>query len=134
MTQHRAHLLRQIPRHQVARADAAGQRAQEDVAVAAQRRAGARAHLEAVGGDDDGLAHAGVGGHPSTLPQDRPDRDRRCAMTATALLLLLAPAAEPAWTTAWKKGPLSAAETRTFMKELTRYVEDNHLKKDPKSP
>ncbi|MFO0929752.1 MAG: hypothetical protein U0736_22470 [Gemmataceae bacterium] len=29
-------------------------------------------------------------------------------------------------------GPLSAEETRAFMKELLAYVEANHLKKDPK--
>jgi hypothetical protein len=29
--------------------------------------------------------------------------------------------------------PLSADETRDFMKKLATYVEQNHLKKDPKS-
>src|SRR5262245_18425051 len=55
-------------------------------------------------------------------------------MRTTLLLLVLAsPACAADWETAWKKGPLSADETRAFMKELARYVEDNHLKKDPKS-
>src|SRR6185295_8065693 len=33
---------------------------------------------------------------------------------------------------ACQSGPLSADETREFMKRLASYVEDNHLKKDPK--
>ena len=42
---------------------------------------------------------------------------------AITLMLLAAP----------QSGPLSADETRDFMKRLAKYVEENHLKKDPKS-
>lgn len=38
------------------------------------------------------------------------------------------------WTKAHERGPLSAEETRTFMRELTQYVFDHHLKRDEKSP
>lgn len=34
---------------------------------------------------------------------------------------------------ALQSGPLSAEETRDFMKRLAKYVEENHLKKDPRS-
>jgi len=37
------------------------------------------------------------------------------------------------WTKAHERGPLSADETRTFMRELTQYVFDHHLKRDEKS-
>lgn len=43
-------------------------------------------------------------------------------MIATILALVLA-----------QSGPLTADETRAFMKRLAVYVEENHLKKDPKS-
>jgi len=38
------------------------------------------------------------------------------------------------WTKAHERGPLSADETRAFMRELTQYVFDHHLKRDEKSP
>src|SRR5262249_10552351 len=60
VAEHGADLLRQVPGHQVARADAAGERAQEDFAVGEQLGAGRGAHLEVVGADDDGLTHHGV--------------------------------------------------------------------------
>ncbi len=61
------------------------------------------------------------------------------SVLAVGTVLLSAGAAEespgaPGWTTAWQRGPLSAEETRAFMKQLARYVFDNHLKKDPNSP
>ena len=40
----------------------------------------------------------------------------------------------PAWTEAHRQGPLSAVETRAFMRELTQYVFDHHLKRDAASP
>lgn len=46
---------------------------------------------------------------------------------------LAAPARADEWPAAHKKGPLTAKETRAFMKALLKYVEDNHLKTDPKS-
>jgi hypothetical protein len=36
---------------------------------------------------------------------------------------------DPAWTEAYKKGPMTADETREFIKSLTKYVFDNHMKK-----
>jgi len=49
---------------------------------------------------------------------------------------LAAGAAEtpPAWEKAYLKGPMSADETRAFMKKLARFVVDNHMRKDPNSP
>ena len=38
------------------------------------------------------------------------------------------------WTKAHQRGPLSADETRAFMRELAQYVFDHHLKRDEKSP
>jgi hypothetical protein len=38
------------------------------------------------------------------------------------------------WTKAHERGPLSADETRVFMRELAQYVADHHLKRDEKSP
>ena len=46
----------------------------------------------------------------------------------------IAPEPRPAWTEAHRQGPLSAAETRAFMRELTQYVFDHHLKRDAASP
>lgn len=37
------------------------------------------------------------------------------------------------WTKAHERGPLSADETRAFMRELTQYVFDHHLKRDERS-
>ena len=64
----------------------------------------------------------------------------RSRLTVCGVLLLLAAAAPgaerpPAWTRAHAtKPPMTAAETRAFMKRLARFVYDNHLKTDPKSP
>jgi hypothetical protein len=52
-------------------------------------------------------------------------------MPAAVLLLLCVPAD---YRDAWNKGEMSAAETKAFMKRLLRYVEQHHLKTDPKSP
>jgi len=41
---------------------------------------------------------------------------------------------EPAWARVHLEGPLTADETRQFMRTLAQYVFDNHLKKDPGSP
>lgn len=41
---------------------------------------------------------------------------------------------DPAWAEAWKAGPLSAEETRGFMKELAQYVFAHHFKKAEGSP
>ncbi|MCX5684621.1 MAG: hypothetical protein NT049_13165 [Planctomycetota bacterium] len=41
--------------------------------------------------------------------------------------------APPAWAAAAQKGPMTADETRDFMKRLAQYVFDKHLKKDEKS-
>ena len=40
----------------------------------------------------------------------------------------------PAWATAHLAKPMTAAETKAFMKRLAQYVFDNHLKKDANSP
>src|SRR4051794_3318623 len=37
---------------------------------------------------------------------------------------------DEAWATAYRQGPLSADETRAFMKALAKYVFDNHLRQD----
>ena len=37
---------------------------------------------------------------------------------------------EPVWTRAWRHGPLTAEETKKFIRELAQFVFDNHLKKD----
>jgi hypothetical protein len=43
--------------------------------------------------------------------------------------------APPKWAVAHKTAkPMTADETRAFMKRLARYVAENHLKKDDKSP
>ncbi|MBM4036184.1 MAG: hypothetical protein FJ291_30995 [Planctomycetes bacterium] len=62
-------------------------------------------------------------------------------LRALSLLLLLSVGAslargaeEPAWASAWKKGPMNAEETKAFMKRLAQFVFDNHLKKSPNSP
>ncbi|GDY19367.1 hypothetical protein LBMAG56_07120 [Verrucomicrobiota bacterium] len=49
---------------------------------------------------------------------------------------LVPPAAapRPAWAEVHRQGPLSAAETRAFMRELAQYVFDHHLKRDAASP
>ena len=38
------------------------------------------------------------------------------------------------WTKAHERGPLTADETRAFMRELAQYVFDHHLKRDAQSP
>ncbi|NQT51844.1 hypothetical protein HQ576_07335, partial [bacterium] len=38
------------------------------------------------------------------------------------------------WADAWRKGPMTADETRAFMKKLAQFVFDAHLKKTPDSP
>ena len=60
-----------------------------------------------------------------------------CVWVGLAAAAIAAPPAEkqPAWATAHRgKPPLTAAETKAFMRRLARYVFDHHLKKDPKSP
>jgi hypothetical protein len=42
--------------------------------------------------------------------------------------------ARPACADAHRQGPLSATETRVFMRELAQYVFDHHLKRDANSP
>jgi hypothetical protein len=63
------------------------------------------------------------------------------ALTVGLLPIALAPlTAQPAtedfaaWNQAAAKGPLSAAETKAFMKDLAKYVFDHHLRQDAKSP
>ncbi|MBI3874907.1 MAG: hypothetical protein HY300_02870, partial [Verrucomicrobia bacterium] len=41
---------------------------------------------------------------------------------------------EPTWTKAHLQGPMSAAETRAFMRQLAEFAFKNHLKRDEKSP
>ena len=42
---------------------------------------------------------------------------------------------QPAWASAHlNRKPMTAAETKAFMKRLAKYVFDNHLKTDPQSP
>ena len=55
---------------------------------------------------------------------------------ALALVLLGGVPAEmtSAWTAAWRQGPLSAEETRAFLRALTEYVAENHWKDRPSSP
>ncbi len=59
---------------------------------------------------------------------------------ATGLLLALTPQAQaadeppPAWTQADRRPPMTAAETRTFLNTLARYVYDHHLKQAAHSP
>src|SRR5690242_2953294 len=63
-------------------------------------------------------------------------RDRlRSLLSATFLIAVPLsaappePATQPAWThAAADRGPLTADETRAFMKQLAQYVEANHLK------
>lgn len=59
-------------------------------------------------------------------------------LTFVVAVLLLSSWAEtaeaPGWEMAWKKGPMSAEETKAFMKRLAQFVFDNHLKKNPNSP
>lgn len=59
-------------------------------------------------------------------------------LASTFFLFLLvgtAKAAEPAWTTAAvEKRPMTADETRAFMKTLAKFVFDNHLKQSADSP
>ncbi len=55
------------------------------------------------------------------------------------VLLVAAPcraaeAPEPAWAKAHLQGPMSAAETRAFMRQLAEYVFENHLKRAAQSP
>ncbi len=56
------------------------------------------------------------------------------ALVPLLVLSVLPADSPPAWTTAHRKGALTADETRAFMKELARHVEANHLKKAPGSP
>ncbi len=61
------------------------------------------------------------------------------ACLASALVLMqgrVATAAEALrpWADAWRTGPMTAEQTRAFMKQLARFVFDNHLKKAPQSP
>jgi len=65
--------------------------------------------------------------------------DRLLRTLSAGLVVLVtgvvAVAAEPeGWATAYRQGPLSAEQTGQFMKELARFVFDNHLKKNPESP
>jgi len=55
-----------------------------------------------------GVLVVGAAAAPAELPKFRPD--------------------DPAWTEAHRQGPLSADETRVFMRELAKYVFDHHLK------
>ena len=50
------------------------------------------------------------------------------SLLAVCLLGAAAPQPQPAWETAWKKGPMNAEETKAFMKRLAQFVGDNHLK------
>src|SRR5262249_26323731 len=90
----------------------------------------------------DGGDHQGV---PAVDRVSARDRDRRplvpvgmrtapprsVPMPAFLLLLLCCPGG---YQDAWKKGEMSVAETKAFMMRLLRYVEQHHLKTDPKSP
>ena len=51
----------------------------------------------------------------------------------TALLALLLTLSAPV-ADASHAGPMTADETKAFMKQLLRYVEQHHEKTDPKSP
>jgi hypothetical protein len=60
---------------------------------------------------------------------------RTAALTAfVTCLFTVSPAAEPAWEKAHLQPPMTAAETRQFMRELAQFVFDNHLKKKADSP
>lgn len=54
-------------------------------------------------------------------------------LTAVALAAEAKPGTSPAWADAHQKGPMSAEETRDFMKRLLGYVEAHHLKKSEAS-
>ena len=59
------------------------------------------------------------------------------SLIASATMAAKTPPAEktPAWATAHVDAkPMTADETKAFMKRLARYVFENHLKTDPKSP
>ena len=62
---------------------------------------------------------------------------RKLPLLFTLLLFTLAvraaDAPEPAWTKAHFKPPMTAAETRAFMKQLSQYVFEHHLKKNENS-
>jgi hypothetical protein len=57
-------------------------------------------------------------------------------VAAIVVLAASAGAAEtpPPWAEAHRRKPMTAEETRAFMKELAQFVFDNHLKKAPESP
>lgn len=65
---------------------------------------------------------------------------RRLLWIGAGLLVALTPLTEaadeppPAWTQADRQPPMTAAETRAFMKTLARYVYDHHLKQAAQSP
>lgn len=64
---------------------------------------------------------------------------KKRGLTACLLLLVCAlPASagtnEPAWKTAWRKPPMTMAETRAFMKRLAAFALAHHLKRDEQSP
>ncbi len=56
------------------------------------------------------------------------------AIVACFFAASLAAAAPPAWEKAHLQPPMTAAETREFMRELAQFVFDNHLKKRADSP
>src|SRR5688500_17818370 len=67
-------------------------------------------------------------------PPSSPRADAMRLLLTLLAALLAGPAHAADWTTAYKKGPLTAEQTRAFMKALARYVEANHIKKDARSP
>ncbi|MBM4048003.1 MAG: hypothetical protein FJ279_23120, partial [Planctomycetes bacterium] len=56
-----------------------------------------------------------------------------CILASFASAGHAADADAPAWTKAHLQAPMTAAETRAFMRQLAQFVFDNHLKKDAKS-
>jgi hypothetical protein len=54
--------------------------------------------------------------------------------SAVARAAAPAPDRDPAWAEAHRKPPMTADETRAFIRRLTRFVVDHHLKQAPQSP
>src|SRR3954463_2525334 len=47
----------------------------------------------------------------------------------TLTCLAVDPDRDPAWSEAYKAGPMKADETKAFMKQLAQYVFEHHMKK-----
>jgi hypothetical protein len=55
-------------------------------------------------------------------------------LSAEATSTVVLPDRDPAWATAYQRPPMTADETKAFMRQLAEFVVDNHLKKADDSP